>query len=63
VPPDRQPLVKERLHGLIHVPIKFEFTGSQVIFYDREEDYSAQDEERVLQPARQFRELSSLPVS
>ncbi len=63
VPPDRQAAVKERLHGLIHVPIKFEFTGSQVVFYDREEDYSAQDAERVLQPARQFRELSSLPVS
>jgi D-glycero-alpha-D-manno-heptose-7-phosphate kinase len=63
VPPDRQALVKERLPGLLSVPIKFEFTGSHVIFYDREEDYSAQEEERVRQPLREFREVSSLPGS
>jgi D-glycero-alpha-D-manno-heptose-7-phosphate kinase len=63
VPPERQPLVKERLRGLLHVPIKFEFTGSHVIFYDREEDYSAQELERGRQPLREFREVSNLPVS
>ncbi len=34
VPPERQPDVREALKGLLHVPIKFETAGSQVIFYE-----------------------------
>jgi D-glycero-alpha-D-manno-heptose-7-phosphate kinase len=42
VPPERQARVQERLRELVHVPIKFEFSGSRVIFYDPEEDFSEQ---------------------
>ncbi len=40
VPPDFQSAVREELHHLIHVPFKFEFSGSRIIFLDRQEDYS-----------------------
>lgn len=33
VPPDRQPVLKDRLRHLLHVPFRFEYGGSQVIFY------------------------------
>jgi len=45
VPSDRQDQVRARLHDLLYVPVKFEFTGSQIIFHDREEDYSAHSRE------------------
>jgi len=41
---------------LIHVPFKFEFGGSQIIFFDPEEDYSALDMARIGQPGRVFEE-------
>jgi D-glycero-alpha-D-manno-heptose-7-phosphate kinase len=50
VPPDRHQDVKRALARLLHVPCKFEFLGSQIIFYDRDVDYS--DEERVRQEQR-----------
>lgn len=40
VPPECQQKVRARLHKLLWVPFRFEFTGSQVIFLDREEDYT-----------------------
>jgi D-glycero-alpha-D-manno-heptose-7-phosphate kinase len=42
VPPERQPKVMERLRDLVHVPIRFEFSGSRIIFFDPEEDFSEQ---------------------
>ena len=39
VPPARQARVKKEFHKLIHVPFKFEHQGSQIIFYDQQEDY------------------------
>jgi len=42
VPPERQPAVTQRLRKLVHVPIKFEFSGSRVIFFDPEEDFTEQ---------------------
>src|SRR4030095_8903760 len=36
VPPSKQTEVREKLSRLICVPFKFEFSGSQVIFCDRE---------------------------
>jgi D-glycero-alpha-D-manno-heptose-7-phosphate kinase len=38
VPPSKRAKVMERLHGLIQVPFEFEFTGSQIIFLDPEQD-------------------------
>ena len=40
VPPDRRHEVRESLPNLLHVPFSFEPTGSRVIFYDSERDYS-----------------------
>jgi D-glycero-alpha-D-manno-heptose-7-phosphate kinase len=42
VPPERQPRVMERLRDLVHVPVKFEYSGSRIIFYDPEEDFTEQ---------------------
>jgi len=57
VPPSKQAKVKERLNKLIHVPFKFEPSGSQIIFFDTEEDYSNVDKIRSSQSVTAFREL------
>lgn len=57
VPPESQERVKEKLNKLIHVPIKFEFSGSQIIFFDREQDYSAEEKARAGQAVEAFHEL------
>jgi D-glycero-alpha-D-manno-heptose-7-phosphate kinase len=44
------------------VPFKFEFSGSQVIFCDREEDYAAEEKVRANQPIQAFQELAHNPV-
>lgn len=46
VPPCAQLRVRAELRELIVVPFRFERSGSQIIFYDREEDYTAVDEVR-----------------
>jgi len=58
VPPARQAAVRQRLNRLIQVPFKFEFSGSQIIFYDLEEDFSEHDRERARQQIESFRELN-----
>jgi D-glycero-alpha-D-manno-heptose-7-phosphate kinase len=58
VPPSKQRSVRERLNTLIQVPFKFDFSGSQIIFCDREEDYAAEEKARAAQPIRAFRELA-----
>jgi D-glycero-alpha-D-manno-heptose-7-phosphate kinase len=55
VPPARQPRVAEALGSLVHVPFRFESSGSQIIFVDRQEEYP--EVERT-SPPRKFRELS-----
>jgi D-glycero-alpha-D-manno-heptose-7-phosphate kinase len=57
VPPHCQQAVRDKLNRLIHVPFKFEFSGSQIIFYDHEEDYSAEERARASQSIETFREL------
>ncbi len=47
VPPSHQYQVREKLKKLIYVPFKFETQGSQIIFYDAREDYSAEIERRL----------------
>jgi len=56
-PPDRHSAVGEALSHLIHVPFKFEFSGSQIIFFDPEEDYQALEQVRAGQTIQSFREL------
>ncbi len=55
--PSKQRKIKEKLHKLIHVPFKFESSGSQIIFADPEADYSNEDKVRRNQKIRPFREL------
>jgi len=57
VPPERQPEVREALQDLIHVPFRFEFSGSQIIFFDPEQDFSAAEQDRMNRTAQAFREL------
>ncbi len=56
VPPERQQAVREAMNTLIYVPIKFEFSGSQIIFFDPEEDYAAEERARAAQSIEAFRE-------
>ncbi len=56
-PPERHAAIRERLAKLIHVPVKFEFGGSQIIFFEREEDYSAEEQARSARTIEAFREL------
>jgi D-glycero-alpha-D-manno-heptose-7-phosphate kinase len=58
VPPSSQPKVRERLNKLVHVPFRFESSGSQIIFFDQEPDYSAEDRFRTGQTVQAFRELA-----
>jgi D-glycero-alpha-D-manno-heptose-7-phosphate kinase len=60
VPPARQRRVREALAKLIHVPFKFEFAGTQVIFFDPEEDYSAEERRQAKRVSRAFRELAEV---
>lgn len=57
VPPERQPRVREELGHLVHVPFRFDFTGSQVIFYDPEENFEAIDHSPGMRFSPKFREL------
>ncbi len=54
VPPDRQDDVRAALSDHISVPFKFEYSGSQVIFFDPEQDYSAVERVRDSQALRAF---------
>ncbi len=58
VPPPRRAEVRERLNKLLHVPFKIEFSGSQIIFFDSEKDYSAEEKDRASRKIQNFRELS-----
>ena len=59
-PPDHRKAIKEALHDLIYVPFTMESSGSQIIYFDREEDYSAVEAHRAIKPPRAFRELNEL---
>ena len=60
VPPSRQRKVREKLNKLIYVPFKFEFSGSQIIFFNAEEDYSAEERARASQRIQVFQELTHI---
>ncbi len=52
-PPEYKAKIRETLKNFIYVPFKFEFSGSQIIFADRETEYSEEQNQNVLrtQPA------------
>jgi len=43
VPPARQAAVRASLQGLIHVPFRFESSGSQIVYFDPQEEYRDED--------------------
>ena len=57
VPPEKQANARKQLNKLIHVPFEFEFSGSQIIFFDPQEDYSEQERVRAAQEIEAFRDL------
>jgi D-glycero-alpha-D-manno-heptose-7-phosphate kinase len=58
VPPEKQNDVKTELSELIHVPFRFDSAGSQIIYYEPDQDYSAVEQQsRAAQQIRPFREL------
>jgi D-glycero-alpha-D-manno-heptose-7-phosphate kinase len=63
VPPSRQQEVREQLGELIYVPFNFEFSGSQIIFFDPEVDYSAEDKARDNRAGARFKSLVDTPTS
>lgn len=58
VPPSGQSKVKETLNRLIYVPIKVESSGSQIIFFDPEKEYFAEEGARAARLVDPFKELS-----
>jgi D-glycero-alpha-D-manno-heptose-7-phosphate kinase len=57
VPIDRQDAVRAALSRYIHVPFRFDFSGSQIIFFDAEEDYADVERARADQTIEPFRDL------
>lgn len=55
-PPELHSSVRAELDGLIHVPFKFSYVGSQILFYDPEADYSELDQDRGRNAIRPFHE-------
>ena len=62
VPPRHQRDVREQLRGFIHVPFNFEFGGSQVVYFQPENDYAEEEKFRVAQSFRPFQELIPNPI-
>jgi D-glycero-alpha-D-manno-heptose-7-phosphate kinase len=58
VSPEDQPRVRQTLSELIHVPFEFEFSGTQIIFFDPEKDYTRAEEDRAGRAIEAFRESS-----
>lgn len=55
-PPETQKRIRESLNNLLCVPFEFEFAGSQIIFFDPEVDYSAEEKDRANRQIDEFRE-------
>jgi len=60
VPPSSQKRVRDTLSRLIHVPFNFEHGGSQVIFYEPQQDYIEIERDLASRDVESFRELESL---
>lgn len=63
VPPKEQARVRAEFPDLIHVPFRFENSGSQIIFYEPEEDFTMAARARHLQTAVTFRELTEARIN
>jgi D-glycero-alpha-D-manno-heptose-7-phosphate kinase len=56
-PPEKQEGIRASLNHLLHVPFRFESSGSQIIYYERDQDYSAVERARASQTIQAFKEL------
>ncbi len=63
IPPSEQARVRQSLRRLIHVPFRFESSGSQIVFFDPEEEYAAAEEDRWGRDVDGFREANLSPLS
>jgi len=54
VPPERQDAVRHALHPLVHVPFKFDSTGSQIIYFSSEAAYETGASSRPVSFASRF---------
>ena len=61
VPPEKQAKVRKCFSRLIEVPFEFEFSGSQIIFFDLEEDFAKHDKASSRQHIDAFREWNGEP--
>jgi D-glycero-alpha-D-manno-heptose-7-phosphate kinase len=59
VPPGCQKAVKATFSKLLHVPIRFEYSGSQIVVFDPDQDYLVVERERDSRAIQAFRELAS----
>jgi D-glycero-alpha-D-manno-heptose-7-phosphate kinase len=60
VRPEDQAKVRDKLSNLIHVPFRFDTSGSQIIFFDPEEDYILEAQDRLTRRIGDFREMTEL---
>lgn len=60
VPPERQTKVRDALKTQIHVPFRIDNTGSQIVYFQHEEDYSKQENDRNGRVLNEFMELSEV---
>ncbi len=62
VKPEKHEAVRDEFKQLIHVPFKFEFSGSQIIYYEPDQDYSEVEQSRASRTITPFRELEMQEV-
>jgi len=60
VPPERQVSVREILKSQIHVPFSIDNTGSQIVYFQHEEDYTESAKEQETRKLTPFRELNNI---
>jgi D-glycero-alpha-D-manno-heptose-7-phosphate kinase len=56
-PPHKHADICGEFGELLHVPFKFDFSGSQIIYYGQEQDYAAAETIRASRPLKPFTEL------
>ena len=57
VPPEKQKKIRKVFERLLNVPIKFEFSGSQIIYFFPEARYDNEEKFRNEHPIQAFHEL------
>lgn len=60
VPPERQKKVREALKTQIHVPFRIDNTGSQIVYFQHEEDYSKLEDDHNGRVINRFQELAEV---